>query len=183
MASRSKAKGREGREKWLGFFLEQVSGNLLGTPGVVRDLVMETAIPRIASVLAGVFEPEGGSSSSSGRRRGDPKREMEQVIMDLYKSDIKDLVATHLIEQVEQHYELIRTSFVGYVCSLVVEHSILQQLQRSILTSDIINNLKEEKIEEIAQEKPGMAEKRKRMEETKRTLEEVLEDLKDYNGQ
>ncbi|KAL8383128.1 hypothetical protein RB595_006745 [Gaeumannomyces hyphopodioides] len=173
--------GREGREKWLGFFLDQVSSSLLGTPGVVRDLVKTTTIPKIASVLAGVFEPEGGSNGAGGG--ADPKREMQKVIMGLYKSDIKDLVATHLIEQVEEHYELIRTSFVGYVCSLVVEHTILQQLRRSILTSDIINDLDKEAIEDIAKEKPGMKEKRKKTEKTKQTLEEVLKVLKDYNGQ
>jgi hypothetical protein len=69
---------------------------------------------------------------------------------------------------------------VGYVASLVVEQRIMAQLPDAILTERIVRAMTEDKVNEIADERPQDAKKRKNLDRDLTTMREVLRTMEEY---
>ncbi|KEY64030.1 hypothetical protein S7711_07393 [Stachybotrys chartarum IBT 7711] len=170
-------KAKDGGQKSREAFLTNTLQELLpiisaGYPFLDNFLVREMVIPMIVQKVSVAFGGNNDINAKEELKRAET--DINKAVQALYPSHFEDLAAARVIEQVEMHYEGIRSSFIGYVISLVIEHKIMGKLSQEVLTMKLVRDMDETQIESIAGERPEDKKIREKIESDLKTMREVL---------
>ncbi|KFA45306.1 hypothetical protein S40293_08184 [Stachybotrys chartarum IBT 40293] len=170
-------KAKDGGQKSREAFLTNTLQELLpiisaGYPFLDNFLVRETVIPMIVQKVSVAFGGNNDINAKEELKRAET--DINKAVQALYPSHFEDLAAARVIEQVEMQYEGIRSSFIGYVISLVIEHKIMGKLSQEVLTMKLVRDMDETQIESIAGERPEDKKIREKIESDLKTMREVL---------
>ncbi|EAW16392.1 putative dynamin GTPase [Aspergillus fischeri NRRL 181] len=93
-----------------------------------------------------------------------------------------EFAAAEIIDQMEAYYETAIVTFVDNVATLGIENCLLDPLQR-IFTSQVVNNMDDNQIRELAMEPPHIHEERQRLGRELDKLQAGLRALSVFNAQ
>ncbi|KAF4176167.1 hypothetical protein CNMCM8694_000084 [Aspergillus lentulus] len=93
-----------------------------------------------------------------------------------------EFAAVEIIDQMEAYYETAIVTFVDNVATLGIENCLLDPLQR-IFTSQVVNNMDDDQIRELAMEPPYIHEERQRLGRELDKLQAGLRALSVFNTQ
>ncbi|KAF4163914.1 hypothetical protein CNMCM6936_000138 [Aspergillus lentulus] len=108
-------------------------------------------------------------------------RDLEQATSSTEASR-NESAAVEIIDQMEAYYETAIVTFVDNVATLGIENCLLDPLQR-IFTSQVVNNMDDDQIRELAMEPPYIHEERQRLGRELDKLQAGLRALSVFNTQ
>ncbi|RMJ24443.1 dynamin GTPase [Aspergillus sp. HF37] len=108
-------------------------------------------------------------------------KDIEQATLAL-ESSRDEFAAAEIIDQMQAYYETVIVTFVDNVATLGIENSLLDPLQR-IFTCQVINNMEDDQVRELATEPSYIREERDRLMSELAKLQAGLRTLNIFNIQ